>query len=240
MSTDRKDWGWDGKFGLFELSGSSRAMRDMNEGASQDDIDFSWQSGMDARDIAAIRKFCQEERLLIIFRCPKPPSLVFHGMFPAKNAHTDEKTSEESGLVTGPSGNIMVSDYDMMCVARHDDTRPRTFVRIRMSAEGQGVKYGRWDPQSAALLRRLNKNLYSRIQHGAQDDYEGHPHPDFTEKSGVPPRAAAFRFVMGGVKAEARVLPNRALTKRFYTECGLDWRYDDAGKYLGPQRLPRG
>ena len=54
MAVNRKDWGWDGKFGLFELSGSSRAMRDMNEGATQDDIDFSWQSGLDARDIAAI------------------------------------------------------------------------------------------------------------------------------------------------------------------------------------------
>lgn len=237
MAVDRSDWSWDGKFGLFELSGSARGTRDAAAGATQADIDFSWISAIDARDVMTFRTFAAERRLLIVMRCPKPPALVFHGLFPAKNAHTSEKTSEESGLVTGASGTIMVSDYDLMCVARHNDAKPGSFARIPMTAEGKGVKYGRWDPKAAEMMRDLNGRLVSRIQHGAQDDFQGQPHPGFFEKGGVPPRCAAFRFVPGAVTAECLILSSADVARRFYRRVGLDWRYDPSGHYIGPQAV---
>ena len=118
-------------------------------GADGLDLILSRDSGMDARDIMNLRRFTTSEKLLIVFRCPKPSARAFHG------------------TVFGKSG-LMVSDYDMMSVWRFTGGG---YAKIYISALEPGAPRGRWSPEARDLVRAMNTFLVSKLQHGCQDDF---------------------------------------------------------------------
>jgi hypothetical protein len=192
------------------------------EGVPEGDIEFSRLSGMDARDVRAFRAFTKETKdsLLIVVRCPKVSARAHHGVFRPKTKATEQKTGTSGLAVT--ETKIFVSDYDLMSVWQ---SGLKGFEKIFISAEG-GAPRGRWTPQARRLIRELNRNLVSRIQHGCQDDYNSPRNPGV--KAGD--HFAAFQA------GAAEHLADMFECARYYTKFGLVWPYDRTGKYVGGSR----
>jgi hypothetical protein len=190
-------------------------------GADGLDLRLSEVSGMDARDIMFLRRFTSEHGLLIVFRCPKPSARAFHGTLPAKSFATKAKSNAETGTVTGAGGRLMVSDYDMMGVWRHDGTG---FRKIPVSALVPGAARGPWGDLARELVRAMNRHLVSKLQHGCQDDFLNvHDNP------GVK-RADHFLAVRLGA---GLYLSSPDECENFYRAHALFWPYAANGQHRG-------
>ena len=200
---------------LFELQRETEWRR---AGATEQDIEHSRASGMDARDIAALRSITRSLSLCIVIRSPKAAARVWHGLLPPKTWATKAKTNA-AGVVSGHKGTLMVSDYDLRSVWRWQDN---AYSKVFMSA-AQGRSHGSWPRESVSLMQQLNRVLVSRLQHGCQDDFQSPLNP------GVKPEDHFMVFDCGA----ATFLPDPAACARFYAEAGLAWPYDAAGRYIG-------
>ena len=125
-------------------------------GADGLDIRLARHSGIDARDIMHLRSFTRDEKLLIVFRCPKRNALAFHGDLPARTWATKTKTNE-TGTVRGSQGVLMVSDYDMMSMWRYTGTG---FQKIFVSALEHGAASGPWGPEARRIVRAMIRNPF--------------------------------------------------------------------------------
>ena len=189
-------------------------------GATEQDISWSRQSGMDARDVAALRVTTLAQSLCIVIRCPKATARIWHGILPPKNVATKEKTNA-AGVMQGNKGRLlMVSDYDLMSVWRGPASAQ---VKVFISA-AKGASRGAWSTEAVALIRMLNGKLVSRLQHGCQDDFES------TDNPGVKSGDHFIAFNRGAVT----YLANREACAKYYVDAGLGkWPYDASGKFSG-------
>lgn len=186
------------------------------KGVSQNDILFSRLCGMDAVDVSVFRRVSAERALIIITRCPKLTARPWHGTLMPKPASIKEEKTGTSGVVVTDRG-LFVSDYDLMGVWRHGR---KGYERICMSAPN-GAPRGPWTAEAHALVRYLNQQLVSRIQHGAQDDFDSPLNP------GVKPTDHFAAFANG----HGEYLPSVAACEAYYARYDLDWPYDGAGRY---------
>lgn len=187
-------------------------------GIPEMDIVFSRQSGMDGRDVRTLREISMQRSLLIVVRCPKVTARAWHGLVPPKPWAMKQKTGT-SGLAVSDSGDIRVSDYDLMSVWRKGE---QGFVKLFMSATG-GAPRGRWSAEAQQLAVELNGRLVSRIQHGCQDDFESPNNPGVKSSD----HFAAFRL------GQATHLADPTLCAQYYAQAGLPWPYDPAGRFIG-------
>jgi len=207
--------------GLGKIADSYAAQREREwrqRGSSTRDVLLSRTTGMDPRDIAAFREFSSARRLLIVIRCPKPQARLWHGSFPAKSWATKTKT-DEFGLVTSGSGHIMVSDYDLMSLWR---VSGKAYRKVVVTAATPGADRGAFSPEARDLIRALNGQLISKIQHGCQDDWQSPKNPGVKDED----RFAAAE------QGNFHVLVDRSACARFYAEHGLGWPYGPSGRFL--------
>ncbi len=211
--------------------GIARRLRDAAAaGVTAEDRVFASKSDIDPEDVAALRAATRRLGLLIVLRCPKSGAVAWHGTFGAKrwaDGHDSQGNLVKTGVsgigVHPESGRIFVSDYDMMSLWRRDGAGYR---KLFASALTPGAMRGPWTPEAMALVRELNGDLRSPLQHGAQDDYT--PPPGGTHPNVAPDtRFAAFR------EGEARYLENMAACAAYYREWGLAWPYDAQGRFTG-------
>lgn len=187
-------------------------------GVSEMDIAFSRLSGIDARDVQTFREISSQHGLLIVVRCPKVAARAWHGLVPPKPWAMKQKTGT-SGLAVGESGEIRVSDYDLMSIWRKG---ANGFEKLFMSAAG-GAPRGRWTQEAQVLAVELNRRLVSRIQHGCQDDFESPKNPGVKSSD----HFAAFRL------GQAVHLADPSSCARYYAQAGLHWPYDADGHFVG-------
>jgi hypothetical protein len=191
-------------------------------------------------DVAALRAFtAAEPGWCIVVRCPKPASYAWQGLLPAKIGAIGKK-SGDSGVVSiqklqrGPSGAplfrdgepmvdaaLYVSDYDLMGVWQWWQGG---WQRLRITAAG-GAKRGPYGSEAAETLRRLNRTLTTKIQHGCQDDWVS------AENRGVKPDDGFCAFLRG----EAGFVDGAAACRGYYLQNGLGtFPYDPAtGAFTG-------
>lgn len=189
-------------------------------GASAEDIRHARDSGFDPQDVMTIRQVTAARAVLLVFRCPNLAARSLHGLLPAKTAVTTAK-SGTSGAVTSPSGLLMVSDYDIMSCWRQEGAG---FRKIPITAAAPGAKYGAWLPEARDLVRELNRNLLTKIQHGAQDDWL-----DAERNRGVKPEDLFLAFRLGVPK----LLAGPAELENFYKLDRLFWPYLPTGRHCG-------
>jgi hypothetical protein len=190
------------------------------EGANDEDVRIARATGFDPQDVMTLRRFTGARNLMLFFRCPNSAARSLHGLLPAKTAVTEVK-SGSSGAVQGAHGQLMVSDYDMMsCWAKEG----AGFRKITITATTPGAKYGAWLPEARDLVRALNRQLLTRIQHGAQDDWL-----DAMKNRGVKPGDQYLAFRLG----VAEPLHGPDSLKRFYLQNGLFWPYLPTGAHCG-------
>ena len=185
-------------------------------GVSDRDIDLSRRCGMDAKDVRVFREF-SGKGFLIVVRCPKAAARGWHGLIPPKPKVMEGK-SGSSGVKVDTPGKMFVSDYDLMSIWRHGGSGLR---KVFVSA-ANGAPRGPYPAEGTAIIKELNRNLVSRIQHGCQDDFcsTGNPGVKMSD------HFAAFYNGM------AEYLSNAALCKAFYERKRLVWLYSPSGAYL--------
>ncbi|WP_455958450.1 hypothetical protein [Methylorubrum aminovorans] len=201
------------------------------EDVSDTDIHFSRLTGMSPSDIEHLRAFTVNEGLLIVIRCPKRQARYHHGKIQPKTMATGMLCpglkSGEDGIVHIPGGGMQVSDYDLMCVYRI--VCSGKYEKLFFSGISSEVKRSSLTVEAAYLLRKVNKDLKSRFQHGAQDDYKGDGNPGVRmSKNGSRPDRFAI-FNVGTID----YLPNPESAKKFYAKFGLTWPYNDQGLFSG-------
>ena len=201
----------------FTLQENLEAQRELEwrqHGVPESDILFSRNSGMDGRDIRAMRDYSQRGYIIVV-RCPNPAARGWHGLLPAKNAATSAN-SGTWGVAMDKRGRMMVSDYDLMSVWRITTSGAE---KIFISAAG-GQKRGAYSPQAQSFLLEMNRLLVTKFQHGCQDDFRN------AANRGVKPgdRFAAFAY------GQATFLPNPIGLKCYYALHRLDWPYDSLGR----------
>ena len=89
----------------FTLAQNLEAQRELEwrqQRVPETDIVFSRDSGMDARDIGALRNYSRRGYIIIV-RCPNPAARGWHGLLPAKNAATSEKSGPWGVVVDSKS-----------------------------------------------------------------------------------------------------------------------------------------
>jgi hypothetical protein len=193
------------------------------------DIHLSRLTGMSPADIEHLRAFTATEALLIVIRCPKRPARYFHGKYPAKRYVTKAKSDPSTGLVINQHGGYEVSDYDLMCVYRlaHD----RSFEKIPFSGTDPARERSPLSPEATIILRKVNADLQSPFQHGAQDDFLSARNPGVRladDAARQPPdRFAAFHLGL------VDYLPNPQAARAYYRKHGLAWPYDAGGRHQG-------
>ncbi len=188
-------------------------------GADGMDIRLSRDSGFDARDIMNLRAFTRDHDLLIVSRCPKVSARAFHGTLNAKTWATKAKTNA-TGTVYNASGQLMVSDYDLMSIWRFTGTG---FQKIFASALQYGASRGPWSTEARELVKAMNKFLITKIQHGCQDDFLSENNP------GVKMADHFIAFRIG----DGIHLPTPIYCENYYKAHGLFWPYDARGKHIG-------
>lgn len=102
---------------------------------------------------------------------------------------------------------LFVSDYDLMGVWHKWHG---AWQRIRVAAQG-GAKRGSYGSEAAELLRRMNRTLVTKFQHGCQDDWNS---PD---NRGVKADDAFAACIAG----EAIFLDGAGACRAFYASRGL-------------------
>jgi hypothetical protein len=188
-------------------------------GVLEGDIKFSALSAIDARDVRAFRETSLKEKLLIVVRCPKLTARPWHGLLNPKPLTTKQKTGT-SGVVVTPKGRIYVSDYDLMCVWRRGDGGYHKILITSTTSDPRGP----YSDEAKDVVRALNAQLVSRIQHGCQDDLHSPKNP------GLKPEDHFAAFAAGA----AEHLANPSECALYYTRYNLPWTYDSSGKYNGP------
>jgi hypothetical protein len=196
------------------------------------DIHFSRLSGLSPEDIDVLSDFSREEGLLLIIRCPKRPARYFHGKVPPKPLRIKQKSDPATGLVTTPTGDVFVSDYDLMSVWRF--LGDRHYEKIFFSALDPSTPTV-LSAEAHSLLDKVNWRLRSPFQHGAQDDYISPKHPNIQlpgDKTERPDRFMAFNlgdrtYICNGI--ELKTLYDRTLGE-------AAWPYDSKGHHLGERR----
>lgn len=197
----------------MELQRETAALR---AGVSQRDIALSRQCGIDAMDVRVFREF-SGKGFLIVVRCPKTAARAWHGLIPPKPISIKHK-SGSSGVAVKKPGRMRVSDYDLMSLWRQDGVGWR---KVFASA-ANGDPRGPYSAEATAIIKALNRNLVSRIQHGCQDDFCSPQNPGVN----MTDHFAVFSNTVGEHH------PNPLLCKMFYERKGLVWPYNAAGVYL--------
>ncbi|MFO0888393.1 MAG: hypothetical protein U0790_04505 [Isosphaeraceae bacterium] len=204
---------------IQELWEHNREERWRREGVRDDDLRFSRISGMNPSDVSVFRDASQTGGLVVVVRCPKVTARPWHGLIPPKPMSLKQKTGT-SGVAVSAAGKLYVSDYDLMCVWKRDGTAlKKVFVSSVVGSRHVG-----FSREAEALLRGLNRELISRLQHGCQDDYHSTKNPGVKSDD----HFAAFS---NGV---AEHLANPRECAFFYSSHGMSWPYDLEGKYAGP------
>lgn len=198
------------------------------QGIADSDIHMSRLTGMSPADIEHFRVFTIREALMIIVRCPKRQARYYQGRVPAKPLVVKQKSNEE-GLVEMPDGSLRVSDYDLMCVYRLSG--PGSYEKVFFSGIDPNNPRSALATEAKELIRKLNSSvgLESKIQHGAQDDFNNPKNPGVKPAggSGRPDRFAAFNL------GEVTYLAEPSAAKAYYVRHGLLWPYDEGGRHTG-------
>jgi hypothetical protein len=205
---------------IGEILADQRETAASRAGASAQDIRVARETGFDPQDVMTLRRFTGAQNVMMFFRCPNLASRSLHGLLPAKTAVTERK-SGPSGAVQGAHGNLMVSDYDIMSCWRQEGPG---FRKIPVTATTPGAKYGAWLPEARDLVRALNRQLLTKIQHGAQDDWL-----DAARNRGVKAQDEYLAFRLG----LAEPLHGPESLKRCYLQNGLFWPYLPTGAHCG-------
>ena len=205
---------------IGEILADQREVAARAAGASGKDIRYARLSGFDPQDVMTLRQATAARTVLIVFRCPNLAARSLHGLFPAKTAVTEVK-SGTSGAVMGAHGRMMVSDYDIMSCWRQDGAG---FRKIPITAVTPGAKYGAWLPGARDLVREMNRNLLTKIQHGAQDDWL-----DAARNRGVKMEDLYLAFRLG----VPELLEGPEGLEHFYKQNKLFWPYLPTGKHCG-------
>ncbi|WP_237216739.1 hypothetical protein [Falsiroseomonas oryziterrae] len=225
---------------IGEMMAHARDVEARRAGVSEADIALGRKAGMLPADVAALRAFTAgAPGWCIVVRCPKAASYAWQGLLPAKIGAVSKKTGD-SGVVSvhklrrAPGGapmfrdgepmidaSVYVSDYDLMGVWQF---WKGSWQRLRIAAAG-GAKRGSYGAEAAEMLRRLNRTLVTKIQHGCQDDWVS------SDNRGVKPDDPFAGFVRG----EAMFLDGAAACRGFYASRGLGaFPYDAAsGAFTG-------
>lgn len=198
------------------------------QGIEDGDIHMSRLTGMSPADIEHFRIFTIREALLVVVRCPKRQARYHQGRVPAKPLVVKQKSNED-GLVHMPDGSLRVSDYDLMCVYRL--AGPGSYEKIFFSGVDPTNPRSALAAEAKDLIRKLNSSvgLQSKIQHGAQDDFNNPKNPGVKPAGGQgrPDRFAAFNL------GTVTYLAEPSAAKAYYAKHGLLWPYDASGKHTG-------
>ena len=211
---------------IAELGIYNRLSRAEADRVAPSDIAFAQKSDVDPEDVTTFRLATLKYGLIVIIRCPKRGAVAWHGTFKPKRCEDghdsmgNRVTSGLSGLGVHPeSGNLFVSDYDMMSMWRRISGGGFRKVDAKNIDDGEVRAYVEW----------MKGKLRSPLQHGAQDDFvpeAGKGHMDVAEDC----RCAAFQ------EGEAIYLPDRKATHAYYVKMGLKpWPYDPGGVYIRPE-----
>lgn len=225
---------------LGELMAHARDQEAKGAQVSDADISLARKAGMLPADVAAIRAFTAgQPGYCIVTRCPKAAAYAWQGLLPAKIGAVSKKTGD-SGTVSqhklrrDGSGNplfrhgepvidaaIYVSDYDLMGVWQK---WRGAWQRIRITAQNGG-KRGAYGAEASEFLRRINRSLVTKIQHGCQDDWAS------SDNRGVKPDDPFAGFWDG----QALFLDGAAACRGFYASHGLGaFPYNaTSGAFLG-------
>lgn len=211
---------------IGEIMAHARDVEARRAGIGPEDIDTARKAGMLPADVAALRAFTTTQPgYCIVVRCPKPATYAWQGLLPAKIGAIGKK-SGDSGVVSihrlqrDGSGAplfrdgapmidaaLYVSDYDMMGVWHWVQDG---WQRFRITAAA-GAKRGAYGSEAAELLRRLNRSLTTKIQHGCQDDWAS------KDNRGVKPDDGFCGFLKG----EAAFIDGAAACRSYYLQNGL-------------------
>jgi hypothetical protein len=224
------------------------------EGVPEVDIQMTRLNGMDGRDIGTVRNFTARHGLLIVIRCPKPGARAFHRLLPAKPGHLHTLALEKGPSKPPKSGRDgivrvtqqftredgtparreeYVSDYDMMSMYRWLATGlEKIWVSPdpveRPPPENPRKQYkGAFSKLATGLIRELNFNMVSHLQHGCQDDWIS------TNNPGVGVSSDHFTAFNAG---EPTYLPRPKDCGVYYRQHNLTWSYDEGtGKFTMPK-----
>lgn len=202
-------------------------------GVGPRDTAFAARTDIGPWDVAALRQGTAEFKLLLIMRCPKVGSVGFQGKFsPKRMEHAYQKGSNapvktgESGIAIHPdTGEMFVSDYDLMGVWQGGGSGVYMRVDTGMAPAGQNPIV---DGLNAMFFGSRPGELQAPFQHGGQDDLKpapGKSHPNLK----IDERCAAFR------EGEMTYLPGIDIIRAYYYKWDLNFPYDHSGKFTGGQ-----
>lgn len=226
---------------IGEIMALARDQEARAGGVSETDIELGRQAGMLPADVAALRAFtAQAPGFCLVVRCPKASAYAWQGLLPAKIGAVSKKTGD-TGVVSfhkvRRDGNgaplfrngepiidaaAYVSDYDFMGIWQK---WRGAWQRVRVSAPN-GAKRGGYGAEAAELLRRINRTLVTKIQHGCQDDWVS------SDNRGVDLVKDHFAAFFDGDKDFLR---DAAACRAFYASRGLGtFPYDEkSGGFIG-------
>ena len=183
------------------------------------DVHVALLSGMSALDVNLLRTFTAS-RYLIVVRCPKRAGMVFQGVLsPKPQGLYDAKTSSETGTMQLASGQLVVSDIDLMSLWRGVGS---SWEKVPCPGPPKGGDY--WGhPEADRVMKQLLPRMESPFDHGCNDDFHS------AKNQGVPSgRFAAF------FHNQAKYLGSPGELRDFYAQQKLHFPYDGEGKYTGP------
>jgi hypothetical protein len=198
-------------------------------GVKPADVMFAQQTDLAPEDVRTLRAATETFKLLIVLRCPKRGAVAFQGVFRPKrwiDGHDSAGNPVKSGVsgvgVHPETGNIFISDYDMMSLWVSNDAGG--YRKLFASALKMGAERGAWTKEAMDAVRLLNRALLSPLQHGAQDDFTpppDHKHPGVQRDT----RFCAFR------EGEATYMEGMEASAAYYRKWGLYWPYDAGGGF---------
>lgn len=196
---------------------------------------FAARSDIAPLDVASFVRGSRAFRLLLIMRCPKRGSIGFQGVLQPKRmdhakraGSSDPVKSGAHGVGVHPdSGEIFVSDYDLMSVWSATLSGGYAKVDTGMAPVGQNPVVDRLNAIFFANRPRRPGRPPQGFQHGGQDDLKpskGQPHPNL----GVSERCAAFR------QGEMALLEGIDAVRAYYHRHALHpFPYDHSGRFTG-------
>ena len=218
------------KVSMADLMVANRLRDAAHHGLATADLLFAKQTDLAPEDVRALRELTRLYRLLIVLRCPKKGAVAFHGVFRPKrrvDGHDRAGNPVKSGIsgigVHPDTGNVFVSDYDMMSLWARPEGQ-HEYHKLFASALKMHAETGAMAKEATEAIRLLNGALLSPLQHGAQDDYTPGPgkgHPGVTKET----RFCAFR------EGETEHMEGMAACEAFYHKWHLHWPYDKAGAF---------
>jgi hypothetical protein len=215
---------------IAEMMAAKRISEAASRGVGPNDIQFARKTDLAPEDVRFMRETTAKFRLFVVLRCPKRGAIAFHGIFRPKrwaDGHDSRDNLVKSGLngvgVHPETGNIFISDYDMMSLWVGDG---RAYRKLFAASTVPGKVQGPMSPGARDAIKLFNSGLISRLQHGAQDDFHpppGAPHPGVDATT----RFCAFR------EGEMSYMEGMAACAAYYAKWGLAWPYDADGRFTG-------